>query len=245
MINKYSSIPLYSQLKELIANKIESGDYAEDAKIPSEQELCELFDISRPTVRQAISELTSGGYLYKQKGKGTFVAKKKSRIDIKNCSGFTHSILDSMSPGEYNVLSAQTVWSSDSAVLQEVFNQPPASRGEYAEIKYVAEYDQEPLAINISYIPKAYFPTIIEDIQAKKPSYDILRGKYAYIPSRSKSSLEVGISGLSESALLQLQPGQPVIHIHNILYSKSGQAVEYIVCKYRADKVKLIFENSK
>lgn len=245
MINKYSNIPLYSQLKNLIVDKIENGEYAEDTKIPSEQELCELFDISRPTVRQAVSELTSAGYLYKQKGKGTFVSKKKSRIDIKNCSGFTHSILDSLTPGEYKVISTQIVNSSDSVALQEVFNQSPSSSMEYAEIKYVTEYNEEILSINISYIPLAYFPAIIEDIRAKKPSYDILRGKYAYIPSKSKSSLEVGVTDISESALLHLQPGQPVIHINNVLYSKGGQIVEYVICKYRADKVKLIFENSK
>ena len=91
MINKYSNVPLYSQLKHLIIEKIESGEFHEQSKIPSEQELCEQYDISRPTVRQAISELTNNGYLYKEKGKGTFVAKAKTKVDIKNFSGFTDS----------------------------------------------------------------------------------------------------------------------------------------------------------
>ena len=91
MINKYSNVPLYSQLKQMIIDKINDGEYAPDAKIPSEQELCEEYDISRPTVRQAINELTISGSLYRLKGKGTFVAKDKSLIDIKNYSGFSDS----------------------------------------------------------------------------------------------------------------------------------------------------------
>ena len=67
MINKYSNVPLYSQLKNLIIDKIENGEYLPDSKIPSEQDLCEMYDISRPTVRQAISELTNSGYLYKKR----------------------------------------------------------------------------------------------------------------------------------------------------------------------------------
>jgi GntR family transcriptional regulator len=80
LINKFSNVPLYSQLKNLVIEKIQSGEYPEESQIPSEQELCEAYDISRPTVRQAISELTSSGYLYKEKGKGTFVSRSKRRL---------------------------------------------------------------------------------------------------------------------------------------------------------------------
>ena len=57
MINKFSNIPLYLQLKDLILKKIENNEYPPNTQIPSEQDLCKLYDISRPTVRQAISDL--------------------------------------------------------------------------------------------------------------------------------------------------------------------------------------------
>lgn len=79
MINKYSNVPLYSQLKQLIIEKIESGDYPVESKIPSEQELCELYGISRPTVRQAINELTNNGYLYKEKARGHSWQNRRQR----------------------------------------------------------------------------------------------------------------------------------------------------------------------
>ena len=83
-INKYSNVPLYCQLKNLIIKKIESGEFEADQKIPSEQDFCDKYDISRPTVRQAINELTAAGQLYKMKGKGTFVAAQKTYISIKD-----------------------------------------------------------------------------------------------------------------------------------------------------------------
>jgi len=109
VINKYSNVPLYSQLKNLIIQKIESGEYAGDTRIPSEQEFCDMYGISRPTVRQAINELTSNGYLYKQKGKGTFVTKAKTKVNIKNYSGFTDSVLDSQDRSKHNVLTLHTI----------------------------------------------------------------------------------------------------------------------------------------
>ena len=70
-----------------------------DTRIPSEQEFCEMYDISRPTVRQAVNELTNNGTLYRLKGKGTFVAKPKTQLDIIKFTGFTDSLLDSEVPG--------------------------------------------------------------------------------------------------------------------------------------------------
>lgn len=246
VINKYSNVPLYSQLKYLIIKKIDSGEYKEESKIPSEQELCEQYDISRPTVRQAISELTNNGYLYKEKGRGTFVAKSKSKIDIKNFTGFTDSILDSQDPGQHDILSLRAVKQNDIPCLENQFSlQMNSQHSDFAEIKFVTIDKNSILSLNVSYIPLQLFPEIIEDIKAKKPSYDILRGKYPLLPNRTKSTLEVVFTDQSEAQYLQVQPGHPLIKVENLLYSKNGQPVEFIIAKYRADKCQLVFENSK
>ena len=246
MINKYSNVPLYSQLKFLIIEKIESGEFPCESKMPSEQELCEQYDISRPTVRQAISELTNNGYLYKEKGKGTFVAKTKSKVDIKNFSGFTDSILDSQDPGQHDILSLRSIMQSEVPCLEGAFGKQTHSQPYgYAEIKYVTVDKNSILSLNTSYIPLGLFPEIIEDIKAKKPSYDILRGKYPLLPVKTKSTLEVIYTDQSEAQYLQVQTGHPLIKVENLLYSKSGQPVELVIAKYRADKSLLVFENSK
>ena len=247
MINKYSNIPLYSQLKNLIIKKIDNAEFSANSKIPSEQELCELYDISRPTVRQAISELTNNGYLYKEKGKGTYVSASKSKIDIKDYSGFTDSILDSLEPGQRNIISINIVNDIDSKKLEDIFS--PTSgymqKTEYVEIKYMSTNNDTNLSLNISYIPLVIFPNIVEDIKLKKPSYDIMRGKYPLLPVKTKSSLEVIYIDHIDAQYLQIQTGQAIFKIENILYSKSGQIVEYVISKYRADKCKLLFENKK
>jgi Transcriptional regulators len=247
MINKYSNVPLYSQLKNLIINKIESGEYQEETKIPSEQEFCEQYDISRPTVRQAISELTSNGYLYKEKGKGTFVAKTKSKIDIKNYTGFTDSILDSQEPGQRDIITTRIVTDDSVKELNGVFSTLGTQNQQqgYAEIRYIVKQKNDVLSYNTSYIPLSLFPVIIEDIKVKKPSYDILRGKYPLLPVKTKSSMEIVYTTQEDAQFLQVQAGNALMKIDNILYSKSGQVVEYVLAKYRADKCKLIFENIK
>ncbi len=243
-INKYSTVPLYCQLKNIILEKIETNEYKEDSKIPSEQDLCEEYFISRPTVRQAINELTNNGQLYKMKGKGTFVSKNKSSVNVKDYSGFTDSILDSMDPEKKDVISVTSISSDDFSKLRDVFN-IKSERCEFTQIIYVSKRNDEVFSVNTSYIPVNLFPDIAGDITSKKPSFEILRGKYPLVPCSSKSTLEVIYTDQTDAGLLQVQPGQALIEVSNVLYSKSGQAVELVISKYRADKCRLMFENHK
>ncbi len=246
MINKFSNIPLYRQLKDLILDKIERNEYPPNTQIPSEQDLCEIYDISRPTVRQAISELTSSGYLYKEKGKGTFVSGKKKYIDIKNFNGFTDSILDCKSPAEKNIIDINVVESSSVDILNNIFNYNTSMP--VAMINYLSYIDNQPNSVysfNKSYIPVNLFPNIVTQLKDGKSSIDILRGKYPLIPDKSKSILDVIFADNIDSPILRVQPGQPLIRVQNNLYSKSGQCVEYVCSKYRADNCRILFEGSK
>jgi len=241
-INKYSNVPLYCQLKNIIIEKIESGEFEADQKIPSEQDFCDQYDISRPTVRQAINELTAAGQLYKLKGKGTFVAAQKNNVNIKDYTGFTDSILDSKNPSEKNIVSIDIVAGKDHPKVLDAFGMKPEGKVEFAAITYTNSMRNDVISLSVSYIPLALFPEIVEDIKTNK---DVLRGKYPLIPNSAKSTLDIVNTDHTDAVYLQLQPGQPLIRIHNILYSKSGQPVEYIITKYRADKVRLQFENHK
>ncbi|MDQ2087196.1 GntR family transcriptional regulator [Herbivorax sp. ANBcel31] len=245
MINKYSDVPLYVQLKNLIIDKIEDGNYPPDSKIPSEQEFCELYSISRPTIRQAISELTNNGYLYKEKGKGTFVSRPKASIDVRTYTGFTDSILDNELTDEREILCIETLQSKDLKKVSEIFKVSSNQNIEFAKVIFRTRHGDDVFSFNTSFIPLSLFPDIIGDIDKKKASYDILRGKYPLIPVKSKSSLEVIFTDPKEAQYLMVQPGHALLEITNTLTSKSGQVVEHIISKYRSDKCKLAFDNAK
>lgn len=76
MINKDAPFPLYLQVKDLLEEKVISGDWPKGYRIPTEKELAELFDVSTITVKRAVLDLVREGLLYRQRGKGTFVTSK-------------------------------------------------------------------------------------------------------------------------------------------------------------------------
>src|SRR4030043_2055345 len=72
-IDRESKLKLYVQIYTIIKEKIESGEWPVGTQIPTEDELCKTYDVSKVTVREAIQELVREGYLKRQQGKGTFV----------------------------------------------------------------------------------------------------------------------------------------------------------------------------
>ena len=72
-VDRGSKEKLYVQIYSIILEKIENGEWPLGTQIPSEDELCRIYDVSKVTVREAIQELAREGYLKRQQGKGTFV----------------------------------------------------------------------------------------------------------------------------------------------------------------------------
>ena len=79
------NVPLYQQIYDEIKDAIEKGVYAPKERIPSELELAEQYDVSRITVRRAVEELCSDGYLVKQQGRGTFVSTSIVSSTLRRC----------------------------------------------------------------------------------------------------------------------------------------------------------------
>ncbi len=83
ILKKDSPVPLYIQLKEIIKEQIAEGVLKPQMPLPSERELCKIYDISHITVRQALVELTKEGFLFRVPGRGTFVKGKESFQTVK------------------------------------------------------------------------------------------------------------------------------------------------------------------
>src|SRR5260370_34090421 len=91
-IIRKSPLPRYYQLKEIMREKINSGEWKPGALIPSDGELGEQYGISRMTARQAITELVNEGLFYREQGKGTFVSRHKITQQLIRLTGFSEDI---------------------------------------------------------------------------------------------------------------------------------------------------------
>src|SRR5690625_2363980 len=79
-------------MMDTLIKEMDQGVYKEHEKLPSEREFCDLYQLSRITVRQALQELELEGYIYKLHGKGTFVAPKSYNQNLVKLYSFTEEM---------------------------------------------------------------------------------------------------------------------------------------------------------
>lgn len=109
-----SAKPLYRQLMQKLQADIAAGVYPVHSRIPSEQELCDTYHVSRVTVRKALAELTQDGLLKRQQGKGTFVSTPRLYSDLKDLTSFSDACrLMGCQPGT-RLIHAQKVAAAES-----------------------------------------------------------------------------------------------------------------------------------
>ena len=102
---------LFRSIQRDLQRQIRSGELPEGAKLPSENELCARYSVSRPTAQRALNELAADGVVVRQKGRGTFVATSRKQI---NLLSFTNpAVARHGGPGRHEVLSAQVTVASD------------------------------------------------------------------------------------------------------------------------------------
>ncbi|MBS1113854.1 MAG: transcriptional regulator, partial [Nitrospirae bacterium] len=85
---------LYVQLYSLLKAKVESGELRVDSQIPTEDELCKIYEVSKATVKLAVLELARQGYVKRQQGKGTFVCKRVISEGLTMHTSFKELMLD-------------------------------------------------------------------------------------------------------------------------------------------------------
>ena len=117
MIDKNSPIPVYYQLKNDLIKKIAHGVWKSGECISSERELCEIYEVSRMTIRQAIGELVQEGILIRKKGKGTFVCEQK--VNQKDMMSFTEMINQSGRRLDTEVVEFEVIDTPDD--MQDIF----------------------------------------------------------------------------------------------------------------------------
>ncbi|MGZ9899887.1 histidine utilization repressor [Shewanella gaetbuli] len=82
----------FAEIKQYILARIESGEWQENDRVPSENQLTEMFNCSRMTARRALTELVESGVLTRTQGLGTFVAGLKSQSSLLNIRNIADEI---------------------------------------------------------------------------------------------------------------------------------------------------------
>jgi GntR family transcriptional regulator len=213
MIQKNSPSPIYHQLEEEIKGAIQSLELVPGEMIPSEKEYTEKYGISRMTVRQAISNLVNGGYLYRQRGKGTFVAEQKSEPPLQGLTSFTEVKAD-------HELAAKLEVEAGTAIF---------------ELERVRLADRLPMAYEKLYILKDHALDLTEEI-AVSAIHDYVEKKFGLKIQHGRQVIEAAIAQKKEAEMLGVAEASPVLLIERRSTLETNQPLAVVRSVYRADR---------
>ncbi|MDK2986264.1 MAG: GntR family transcriptional regulator [Clostridia bacterium] len=234
-IDKDSVIPIYYQIAKLFEDYILEGKLKPGESLPPENEIAETFEISRMTVRRAISELINAGLVYAQKGKGTFVAEPKLNKVTFELGDFHEEITKKgMKPGS-KLLEVKIVKSDK--ILSQKLEIPLGTNCLYFSM--VLSADGEPLVFEKKYIKYAKQKPILET-ELKDPSLSNLAVIHGdHFPTTSKRVLHASIVTEEEASVLEVEQNTPVFVVEQTIYDYDKKPVGWGKSVYRGDKYKL------
>jgi GntR family transcriptional regulator len=216
-------IPLYHQLKETIIRKINSRDWKHGDQIPSESNFQEVFKVSRATVRRAMELLENEGYIKKEKGRGTFVHIKKIDDFLPHLKSFTEDMKGRNA--KKSVITAKYVIPEKD--IQKKLG--ISAREKALFLRRLMIVDDYILGYLDEYIPKKFGLNLDEDYS--KSLYRIFE-KYDLAPSEADQIIEAVQSTEEDMRIMKLDAPVSTLQINRVVYSGSGEIIEYVKCVY-------------
>jgi DNA-binding GntR family transcriptional regulator len=220
-VNRDSQQKLYVQMYSIIKDKIEARELLPGSQIPTEDELCRYYDVSKATVRMAIAELVRNGYLRKQQGKGTFVSHSLPDLGITMKTKLTEDMF-----GEGVVARKEVLVKGVKVPPEDVRNYlRPEGDVYYILCKRVVE--GEPAYLEESFVPLEVVPDIEEVDVCQTPFYEMMQQKAAHKIQKVVQMIEIAEMTGDAMAILKSGKGSPMLLLHRLLVGTDGKPLAY------------------
>lgn len=234
-LNTQNGVPLYKQLIDVIRNAISCGEYAQDAKIPTEVELSQMYNVSRITVRNAIEELVEDGLLIKRRGKGTFVAPNPLQRDMKMFMGFTQSceVMKRSSSSKVLELSLQPISKKQADFMQK------AETENILRLRRLRCMDEQPVMIETSFLPTDYNFLLQERLEGSL--YEALHKNGIY-PAHGRRIVSICYATKEESELLKVPQDSALLLMNDYVSDQNYHPIHVAKQVIRSELYKLVID---
>jgi GntR family transcriptional regulator len=235
-LDKDLPVPLYHQLQAVLKAEIESRKWQADEQLPNETKLAERFGVSKITVRQALEILAEEGYIRREHGRGTFVARRKFDEGPRELTSFT----DEMRRHELtarSVVLAQSVMQAESRVSDALLL--PAGSPIYV-LRRVRLADGEPMSVQTAHIPAAFVPGL--EVTAEDSLYELLQSRYHLYPARARETYFATAAEPETAELLGIAAGSPVFAVERVTMLPNERPFEFVQSTVRGDRYSIVLD---
>lgn len=225
--------PLYRQIKDLMIQALEAGEWQPGQLIPSEQEFALRFGVSQGTVRKAIDELAAENLLVRRQGKGTFVATHQ---DPRALFRFLRLV-----PVEGQLSTPESIplecWRAKAGV--EAARMLGLRQGDPIMIvRRLLRFDGKPVVIDEIYLSGEQFKGLtLELLQSWTSSlYSLFENRFGVRMIRASESIRAVAADRSAAEALKVPEGKPLLSVERVTYTYGDRPVEWRRGLYLTDE---------
>jgi GntR family transcriptional regulator len=231
MLMQDSTFPLYKRVKEQLCARMLDGTYGPETQLPTEQALCDMFEVSRITVRQALEELRQEGVVKKVHGRGTFVSPPRAFQNVDALQGFS----EAMAPLGHKV-SNQLEGLRYLEAREEVRSRLNLEEGtRVAEIKRVRLLDGAALSFETTYIGETLARQLTSADLETQDIFRLLEEHSKVRINHANVAMDAIPADEETAVALGLAPLTPILRIERHVFDASGHPILFEYLHFRGD----------
>ena len=224
--------PLYQQIKALITQSLQSGEWKPGELIPSEVELASRFKVSQGTVRKAIDELSAENLVVRRQGKGTFVATHHEERAHYRFLRLMPDEGDAQQPANRVIDVRRMRAPAEVGRLLDIKSGDPV-----IFIRRVQSFDGVPTILDELWLPGTLFRGLTAErlIEYKGPMYGLFETEFGTRMIRATERVRSVLAEAQVGDLLDVQPGTPLLSVERVSFTYGDKPVEVRRGLYRTD----------
>jgi len=232
-LNPNGPAPLYHQLFILLQEQLKNEVWKPGDKLPTEDELCSEFNVSRTTVRHTLARLEQAGAIERRPGIGTLVAKPKIKeLLLTNVTGSFAGRYSGNARYGTKVIEKGIKKASKEVTEKLDLN----GNAQVIEISRIRIVDNDPLFWSTAYVPYDLCPEFIHKDFEAHSFFEILKDDFAIVPSSAVRTIEAYTANHLDVEYLGVKLGAPMNLVESISFLQDQNPFEYSLNHYRGDR---------
>ena len=233
-----SGLTLWRQISETLRQEIGGAEYPPGARLPTEAELSARFSVNRHTVRRALEELSRGGLVRVEQGRGSFVAEDVLDYTVGPRTRFTEWIHRHNKEPSGRILQRREI-SADSMIASALGIR---AGGRVVLLERLGLADDVPVSLTRHYFPALRLRGILDALAETSRITEALRAVGVDDYLRQVTRVTAWAPTSAEAELLRMPRNRPVLVTENVNADRQGTLVEFSIGCYPTPRVQIVFE---
>lgn len=230
-------VPLHRQVFLVVRDQILQGKYRPGDALPTEDELCEQFGVSRITVRRAIGDLVNLGVLARRHAQGTFVQAHPSLARTIPSLSFIEGLKKSAVETTVQVLDIG--WSVPPYEVGQLLHMAEGERA--LGVHRLRSVGKEPVLLSDSWVIERHSAGITRAALRKHALYDLLLGN-GVVFGRMIQEITASAATPQAAQLMQVEVGAPLLRLMRVMHDIDDQPVQFLQFYLSPDRSRILTE---